>query len=701
MEHPHIDLEPLLRPRSVAVVGASDRPSLGRWMMESLAAIGFAGAIHPINPNYAEVAGRRCYTNLADLPAPPDVVTLCISRKHVLPTIEQAAKAGARAAVIYDGGFAEAGDTGRSDQQRLIDICREAGIALCGPNCMGVLNPAHASTTFMQPVRDLAALTGTVGLVGQSGSICGSMLADPRRFGFSLVVSSGNEAVVTAARYIDAMVDDPATRVIAAFIETIRETDRFVAALDRAAARGKPVVVLKVGRSTRARVAIQSHTGGLAGEARVFSEVLRAHRAIEVDNLEDFTEVLAALQSRILPEGPRTQIVTTSGGQSELIIDLADAAGHTLAPLPPALCTTISGMLDTDVTDGNPLDAWGAGDAGASIPAILDLIIDAKTADAILFCSGDSMDNQPLGRPGRELGYAQMLAAKQQTSPIPLYLLTTRPGVLHSGQVQVLKDAGAALLCGPRQALTALSRIAAWTTFQPVPRNPAPCPAIDWPTAQTTLDEHQAKRILARASLPCVEEQLVSSRDAALLAASHIGYPVVLKAVSARIPHKSDHGLVALDLRTADDLASAFDRIDKRLRILATPAEGYVVQSYVGHGVEVFAGVVNDPQFGLMLACGRGGIDVEHDSDVAFRTIPLAHGDAEAMVASLRSTHLLQAYRGRPGADVAALARCLYALSDFAVAHAGRFAEIDINPIKVLPAGEGCCIVDALIVCAP
>lgn len=693
-----MNLEPLLRPRSIAVVGASERPSLGRWMLESLATIGFAGEVYRVNPNYDEVFGQRCYRALTDLPAAPDVVMICVGRRHTLAMIEKAAEAGARAAVIYDGGFAEADSAGRNDQLRLVDVCRAAGIALCGPNCMGILNTAHRSSTFLQPVRDLASLVGNVGLIGQSGSICGSMLADVRRFGFSTVVSSGNEAIVTAAAYIDDMIDDDATRVIAAFIETIRDADRFVAALDRAAEAGKPVVILKAGRSARARAAITSHTGGLAGESRVFSEVLRAHRAIEVSNLEDFTEVLAAFQSKTPIRGPRTQIVTTSGGQAELIIDLAEETGLELRPLPDHLRKAIGDKLAVEVPDGNPFDAWGPGDAGASIPAVLDLLVESREVDAILFSSGDSMDNQPLGRPGRELGYAQMLAEKSRSSPIPLYLLTTRPGVVHSGQVEVLKQAGAALLTGPRQALTAIEKIATWRMFERTPRSPRPCPPLRWDDERTIINEYDAKRLLAEAGLPTVDEEKVSNRTQALESALRIGYPVVLKAVADHIPHKSDLGLVALDLRGPDDLAKAFDRLETIVSGVAGGAVEYVVQAFVSGGVELFAGVIRDPDFGLMLACGRGGIDIEQENDVAFRTLPLAQGDASAMIAELRASRKLEASRGRPAGDTAGLIACLEALSDFAVANAAWIAEIDVNPIKVGYEGQGCRVVDALIV---
>src|SRR5207237_4175577 len=233
--------------------------------------------------------------------------------------IRLAAQRGVRAAIIFDGGFAERGEEGRRRQEELVAICREAGIALCGPNCMGVVSPHARSLVYIQTLADPTLLAGNVGLVSQSGSLCIGLLADCRRFGFSHVISSGNEAVLAAADYLEFLVDDPTTRVIALFLETVREPERFVAALDRAADCGKPVVVLKVGRSERARRAITSHTGGLAGESRVFSEVLRAHRAIEVNDLDEMTEVLAVCQGHRWPRGRGISVITGSGGLAEMI----------------------------------------------------------------------------------------------------------------------------------------------------------------------------------------------------------------------------------------------------------------------------------------------------------------------------------------------------------------------------------------------
>src|SRR5579884_3659237 len=329
-------LAALFQPRSIAVIGASEKPTVGRRIVASLDRIGFAGAIFPVNPAYPSVLGHACYPSLADLPETPDVAVFCIGHARIRDAFAAAAKRGVKAAVIYDGGFAEQDEEGRLLQREIADLCRESGIALCGPNCMGVLSPHHRSTTYLQELRDPAGLAGNVGIVSQSGAFCVSLLTDTRRFGFSHVVSSGNEAVLVAADYLDYLVEDPQTEVIGAFIETIRHPDRFIAALDRAALLGKPVVVLKIGRSARGRQAVPSHTGGTAGEPAAAAELLRAHRAIAVTDLVEFTEVLAACQGVKRPAGRRIGIVTSSGGLAELILDIADASNLAVPPLSAA-----------------------------------------------------------------------------------------------------------------------------------------------------------------------------------------------------------------------------------------------------------------------------------------------------------------------------------------------------------------------------
>jgi acyl-CoA synthetase (NDP forming) len=689
-------IDALIKPRSVAVLGASERPSAGRWLIESLERIGFDGAIYPINPKYPTIAGRTCYDSLLALPVAPDVVAFCTRGGGILAQVDALARRGAGAAVIYDGGFAERDAEGKKLQAAITGICREADIALCGPNCMGILNPHARSTTFKQSVRDPSRLAGNVAMISQSGSIAGSLLADLRRFGFSFVVSSGNEAVINTASYIDYAADDPNTKIIATFTETVRDPERYVAALDRAAAKGKPVIVLKVGRSERTRSAITSHTGGLAGESRVFSEVLKAHRAIEVGDMDELTELLAVGQGKRWPTRQGINVVTTSGGQAELILDVATDAGIALEPLPAATREAMQREVGNVTGDGNPLDAWGSGDFQTTMPPALKILTENASTESIVFCSSDSIDNQALGRPGRELDYARFFAEASERSSKPHYFMTMRPGIMHQEQVEMLAAAGVPVIGGTRQGLGAIDRLARWSLPPPPARSTMFAPGSALDTTRQTIHEFDAKKLLAECGIPITREILVFSLAEAINAAEAIGYPVVLKAVSDDIPHKSEYGLVAVGLADARSLGAAFEQIQERVARLGRPIAGYLVQEMVGDGIEVFAGVARDPEFGLSVAFGMGGVAVEILRDFALRPVPLRGGDAEAMIRETRGARMLGAIRGRPAADITALAQCLYALSDFAVAHDDLINEVDLNPIKARE--KGCVVVDALII---
>jgi acetate---CoA ligase (ADP-forming) len=452
-------LEALFRPSSIAVVGASEKPTIGRRLIASLNRFGFSGPIFPVNPNYPTVLGRKCYASIAELPAAPDVVAFCVGHERVFEPLSAAARRGVEAAVIYDGGFAERGESGRRLQAQIEGICRDGDIALCGPNCMGVLSPHHRSTTYLQELRDAAGLAGNVGIVSQSGAFCISLLNDVRRFGFSHVVSSGNEAVLAAADYLEYLVDDPHTQVIGGFIETVRHPDRFVAALDRAWAQGKPVVVLKVGRSERTERAVATHTGGSAGDPGLASELFRAHHAIEVSDLVEFTEAIAAAQSTQQPVGRRLGVVTSSGGLAELILDIAAATDLQLPPLSAALKTEIERQIGFASGDGNPLDAWGNGTFLANLPHALKVFDVSPDHDIVVFCR-DNCDSQPFEAPELGRAYLELFERAAAESRKPHYLLHTRPGLMNREQVAHLRKAGIAVVGGIREGLGAIDRLA-------------------------------------------------------------------------------------------------------------------------------------------------------------------------------------------------------------------------------------------------
>jgi acyl-CoA synthetase (NDP forming) len=698
-----MSLDRLLRPRSVAIVGASERPSVGRTLVEALDSIGFRGEVYPVNPRYENLLGRRCYPSVANLPRDVDVVAFAVNHARVLEHMRPAADRGVGAAVIFDGGFAEADAEGKKRQDAIAAICREASMSLCGPNCMGVISPHVPSLVYIQAVHDPGRLAGNVGMISQSGSICIGLLTDCRRFGWSQVISSGNEAVVAAVDFLEYLIDDPATRVIAMFLESVRQPERFVAALDRAADRGKPVVVLKVGRSDRTRRAISTHTGGLAGESRVFSAMLRAHRAIEVADMDEMTEVIAACQAERWPRGRRLAIMTASGGQAELILDLAGAANLLLPPLIPAARAEVERVVGRITGDGNPLDAWGNGDYATNFPHGLRVLGNDPGYDAIAFCS-DGFDDQPMGSPARALDYARFVAEGAQQSVKPFYLMTMRSGVFRRDVVAFLREHGIAVIGGTRAGLGAVDRLARWSEPLAAPRasrsGSGAIQAMQAGRARPTIHEHDAKRLLGAVGVPLVRERLVTTLDDARAAAKAIGYPVVMKVVSDAIPHRSDVGLVAVGLRDESELRATWDRLSRRVDELGrrTDVAGFLIQEMARGILEVFAGVSRDPEFGLVLAFGAGGVLIEALDDVALRPLPLRAGDAEAMIAETKAATLLGGFRGRPPGDVGALARALEAIGDFAWAERESLGELDVNPIVVRPAGAGSVVVDALIV---
>lgn len=694
-------LERLLKPDSIAIYGASENHGPGRRILEMLDRLGYGGTVYPINPKYETVLGKRCYAGLEEVPEGIDAIVFCVNHQLVVEPFKAAAARGYGAAVVLDGGFAETGKEGRRRQEELGRAAREAGMVVCGPNCMGVLSPHHRTSLYTSRLLHPEKLPGNVAIVTQSGSIAIGLLTDCRRFGFSHVVSTGNEAVTTTADFIDHLADDPETRVIATFTETIRDPERYVAALDKAADRGKPVVVLKVGRNDRTRRAITTHTGGLAGEARVFSEVLKRHRAIEVGDMDELTEVLTCCQGERWPTGRKLGVLTASGGQAALILDHVVADGLRLLPLSEAGRREAERVIGPITGDGNPLDAWGNGRFDVNIPHGLKVLADEPDVDSIVMVS-DSRDDSPMV----PTQYTQYLAETARRTTKPCFFMNTRPGLFRQEFADALRAAGVPTIGGARQGLGAVDRLARWSMpgFDPLPEprqstRVAAC-LRNGKRHRAHINEVDAKKLLGQAGLSVVSERIVTSREEALHAARGIGFPVVLKVASDDIPHKSDLGLVAAGLADDAALAAAFDEITALLEQVAPPPSDavFIVQAMVRDAVELFMGVSRDADFGLVLAFGLGGVLVEILDDVALRPLPLRDGDVNAMIAETRGRRLLGGVRGQAPRDVQAVRECLTALAEFAWAERDFVAEIDLNPVMSLPRGQGCVVVDALII---
>ncbi len=696
-----MSLAPLFNPSSIAVVGASPKPSAGRAILQSLRRMGFQGGVYPINPRYPDILDYPAYASFADLPGKVDAAAFCLANSRLIESFRAAVDAGMRGAVVYSAGFAEThSDEAQALSRELQGLAREAGVAVLGPNCMGILNAAKGSSLYLHEVFESGRLGGNVGFMSQSGSMCISMLADCRRYGFSHAISTGNEEVVSSCDVLEALIDDPDTRVIGCFTESVREPERYVALLDRAADAGKPVVVLKVGKSARSKQAVISHTGGLAGDSAVFSAVLRAHRAIEVSDLSEMSEVLALCQGSKWPTGGRLGVVTGSGGQTELLLDIAETSRATLPPLSQADRTAIEAVVGPVPGDGNPLDAWGNGNPDENYPHALKVMGNADGYDLVAF-AGDGMDGHPLDAPEEDMVYAHMVARAQPLTRVPLAYLSSRAGVFRTDQEAVLRAAGVPMMSGFAQAMQAIVRLADWSRPRPPARPPAGLAPVTFDPDRPSINEFEAKALLAPAGVPVVAEELVGTPEEAAAAAGRIGGRMVVKVVSDDIPHKSDYGLVALSLDGPEAVAGAVR--DMEARIAALPGnpriKGHVVQRMVSGGTEVLIGVKRDPEFGLVLVLGLGGVLVDLAREVAIAALPLRTGEAAAMIDALPTlSRLLAGVRGAGPADREALERCIEAVSDFVATTGDSLGEMDLNPVKVLAAGEGCVVVDAVII---
>ena len=694
-----LNLSRLFAPRSIAVVGASEsQNSVGGRVLKTLRGLGFSGDVYPVNPKHDSVAGWRCYPDFASLPAGVDAVAFCVQRDVVLEQFPLAAARGIGAAVIYATGFADAGPEGMQCELAIKRVAAQHGVAVVGPNGMGVLSPATNSSLYSGTLLDPTRLRGNVGIVTQSGAIAVGLLTDCRRYGFSHVVSSGNEAVVQMPDCIDYLVGDNQTRVIALFVESVRDVEHFKRSLDHAAAADKPVVVLKVGQCARAQQAALGHTGAVTGDGRAFSALLARHRAIEVCEPDELVEVLAACQSSRLPTGPRIGLISASGGQVELIHDVVHRCGYVLPPLASLTRERLHTEAGIETRDGNPLDAWGDGNWRRNLPLALELMDADPNLDNVLFTS-DTFDQQPMV----PTSYAPMVLAAAARSSKPHYFFNTRPGIFRQENADAFAGSGTAVIGGIRQGLGAVHRLGTWamTTTRPAARaRLASLPDIAPMCAdgRDSINEYDAKKLLAEAGLPIVAEVLFEHRGEMDIAAEQLGFPLVLKVVSDAIAHRSENGLVQTGLADHATLAVAFEGMARRLEqmTLASPAR-FLLQQQIGSAVEVFAGISVDVELGPCLLVGSGGVLVELVADTAVRPLPLREGDVEEMLKATRLGKLLAGFRGQPAADHAALVECLYRLGELGIGWAPQIREMDVNPILVLPAGQGCVVVDAVI----
>ncbi|VTU45205.1 acetate--CoA ligase family protein [Variovorax sp. PBL-E5] len=688
-------LHPLFFPSSVAIIGASSDPErIGGRPLRFLVEAGFAGAMYPVNRSgAAEIQGLPAYASLADVPGPVDHAIVAVPVSGVEAALQDCALKGVRVVQVFTAGFAEANAAGAELQARLVGICRESGMRMVGPNALGLLNPsANFYATFSTALNGLRPKPGVIGMATQSGAFGSAAygMATLRGIGLSRVIATGNEADVDVAECIDYLVDDADTRVICAALEACKDGARLRAALCKAAQAGKPVVIMKIGRTEVGAAAAATHTGSLAGNDAIYDAVFAecgAHRASSIEEMLDIAHLCAVCGH--LPANEQIGIMTGSGGIGILMADDATDLGLTLPPLTAQSEQALRELLPFAVP-ANPYDTTAqVTSVPDGVPRTLEAMLLPGSPFGSLFAYLAHVGLSPTRFAATEQHLIE-LRAKHPQQPLVLVMLSD-PSV-----TQRLEAAGVAVFADPSRAVRAVGGAARMARLRrQLRRLVAPTAVAEaLPPAAT---EAEAKAILGAAGIPVLPEQICNSAEAAARAADGMGYPVVAKIVSADIPHKTEVGGVLVDLPDRPSVLAAYDTLMSRAAERAPQAriDGVLIAPMVKGGVETIIGIHMDPVFGPMVMFGLGGTAVELFKDVAFASAPLSPAQANSLVNAVRSSALLKGWRGGPAFDTAALADALSRLSEFAVRHADQLAGIDINPFVVKPQGAVC--LDALI----
>jgi acetyltransferase len=699
-----------MKPTSIGVIGASPRMGRATRVIANLQRFGYGGRIFPINPKYTEILGLPCYSDLGSTPEPVDTVVIAIPAEHVPGVVTAAADRGVRGAVILSSGFAEAGPTGRERQAALQRLADERGLLICGPNCYGVFNVRLGSATFSADFGQTPR-PGPVALVSQSGGFSHSIaehLMHQRCVGLSYIVSCGNQAGLTVEDYLDFLVQDEDTQVIGVFVEGFKRPDTLRQVARRASELGKPIVALKVGRSENARQAMLAHTGSLAGTPEIIEAALRQSGIVQVGSLNEMIDTLTLLSAatRYRRPGWRVAVLSGLGGECGHVADAADRVGVELPPLSAASVERLTAFMPEFANPRNPLDGTGAMYEDASLfPRLFDVLLHDETIDVIATNWRVNVPQPGGWAPSRQFAKAMSEALREGTDRLVLGFTSFAGGDLDQEVVRTLAEVGVPFLEGTETAMLALKHAREHRRFLDTAGDErraaiAPVRGASVPaTWRGVLSSADAMRLLHEFGIPLVETFPADSADEAVLVAERLGYPVVLKIDSPDIVHKTDVGGVRVGCRDAEWVRQAFQQMldEVRRRAPAARVDGVLVQPMVAGGTEMILGVKSDPLFGPAVVCGFGGVLVEVLRDVSIRVPPLDATEALAMIGELRGGVLLRGVRGRPPADIAALADTLVRLAALAEAHRQRLKALDINPLLVLDEGRGGVAVDWLI----
>ena len=692
-------VERLLRPHSVAVIGASATPgALGASVIANLDRMRFAGDMHLINPNRETIGSRPCLKSVEELPLGVDVAVLAIPRAAVLNTVNALARRQVGAAIIFSAGFAEGGEAGLADQRELARVAREAGMIIEGPNCLGLVNYVDGvALTFVEtPALALGSRPG-IAIISQSGAMAAvvAVTLASKELGISYSISTGNEAASGIEDYVEYLLDDEHTQALALVVEQFREPGRFLRLARAARTRGKPIVLLHPGRSSAARESAATHTGAMAGDYSVMCAKVRREGVLLADSLEEFGDILdIVLRCPTRPRGG-SAVLTESGAFKALTLDLCDEIGLPLPTLTDETAPSLRAALPNFVPVSNPVDltAQGLVDPDLYRRALAALVEDTRFGCIILAIIQTDATTSAIK-------FSPIIEAMRSLSPTkPVIFAGMDDGsAVPAEYISRLRELKVPYFPSPGRAFRAVARICAMTD-RAVDDTVVggKIPPLDLPSGM--IAEYRAKDLLKPWGIPFPDGRLATTLDAALRAAAELGYPLVLKAQATDLPHKSDAGGVILNVTDPDAMAAAWARLHDTLARTrpGLVLDGVLVERMSKKGLELIIGGRNDPEWGAVVLVGFGGVQAEIFKDVRLLPPDLSPQEIIQELNLLKSAELLRGFRSSPALDIAAVAMIIGKVGALLMAKP-LLREIDLNPVIVYPVGSGAIALDALMV---
>ncbi len=695
-----MDLNSLFRPKSLAVVGASEKPGMGRGAAEGALLSSISDHVYFVNIKRDEVLGRKCYHSLEELPETVETVILCVNVNLVNGYLEQAGKLGVKAAIVYASGFSEDGtDSGRQLEREMAGICARYGMLLCGPNCVGLYNKVDKISCYAtSPLFPEKNVERGIGAVAHSGYINSNLMRSmPELCAYG--VSVGNGAVCTLEQYMLFYAQDEHVNCIAAYVEGIKDAKIFEQALRAAAERRKPVVLFKSGRSAKGSAAAASHTGNLAGDYKSFEAILKRFGVVVCDSLEEFnsTARMFALLDGRLPSGSGIAAVNFSGGENTICADFCEKYSLELPAYTEETKAVVESLIPAFSTARNPLDPTT--EMFSEHDKVKTMFEDiAADPQMNIFVLGLELAERPERKDLTCLDVLEEMFREGSLPPtfiVPSFEKTRNAEAL--GRIQA---AHVPMLSVGDLAYKTLANLCTFINYQPQEHTLSLSVPDEDHSGTTALSEKESKLEMQRLGVPVPWQSSASNMTDLKEQLKDASYPLVLKVDSPDILHKTEAGGVRLGIKDEGEAVSAFSEIMANCRSFKPEAriDGVLIQEMVPQGIEMIVGVKNDRQYGPMLLCGLGGIFVELFKDAALSPCPVTHDEALKMLESLKSYRLLTGYRGSAPKDIQALAELMVKVSQYAADNRDRVSEIDLNPVFVYEKGKGVKAADALIV---